>query len=334
MTSSRENNLPIDVVIAWVDGNSPKLAEKRNLYLTNSNLQSGHPGALPTHFASINEIKYCLFSILKFAPFVRNVFIVTDEQDPNLWEDIKRYYPERINSVKIVDHKEIFEGYEEYLPVFNSTAIETMIWRIEGLAEHFVYFNDDFILVREHKPEDWFVDNKPVLRGRWEIAPFRKILRNKLKIAIKKHLLKHANYQPRFSFYLGQWNAASMLGKKCRYFFNCHTPYVYRVSTFKKFFNSNPNPLIKNISYRFRNQNQYNLTTLAYHLEIQSGNRNFAKLERAYFHPSQSKNRINRSIAKCENNESIKSICIQSLEMFGKDQQEKIFSLLNRLLGI
>jgi hypothetical protein len=326
--------LPIDVVIAWVDGKSPELAEKRNYYLNKGNLQNGHPGALPTHFASINEIKYCLLSIFKFAPFVRNVFIVTDGQDPNLWEDIKKYYPERINSVRIVDHKEIFEGYEEYLPVFNSMAIETMIWRIQGLAENFVYFNDDFILIKDLKPEDWFINGKPVLRGRWQTAPFLKLFRNSIRIAIKKHLQNNTCYQPRFSFYLSQWNAAVLLGMRFRYFFNCHTPYVYRLSIFKKFFSDNPDLLIKNISYRFRNQSQYNLTTLSYHLEIQSGNRNFAKLDRAYFHPSQSKNRISRNITKCENNKSIKSICIQSLEMFGKDQQEKIFNLLNRLLGI
>ncbi len=39
--------------------------------------------------------------------------------------------------------------------------------RIPGLAEHFVYFNDDFFLIKHTKPTDFFRDGLPVLRGKW-----------------------------------------------------------------------------------------------------------------------------------------------------------------------
>ena len=53
---------------------------------------------------------------------------------------------ERYN-VRLVDHREIFRGHKELLPTFNSLAIESMVWRIKGLAERFLYFNDDVMLV-------------------------------------------------------------------------------------------------------------------------------------------------------------------------------------------
>jgi hypothetical protein len=90
--------------------------------------------------------------------------LVTDEQVPAA---IGRGRAERDN-IRIVDHREIFRGYEQLLPTFNSRAIESMLWRIEGLADRFVYFNDDMMLVGPAEPTDFFShDGKVKLRGRW-----------------------------------------------------------------------------------------------------------------------------------------------------------------------
>ena len=54
------------------------------------------------------------------------------------------------------------------MPTFNSLAIETMLWRIEGLADRFLYFNDDMMLVGPVEPTDFFLNDGIVkLRGRW-----------------------------------------------------------------------------------------------------------------------------------------------------------------------
>ena len=42
----------------------------------------------------------------------------------------------------------------EYLPVFNSNVIDLYIPRIEGLSERYLYACDDYIVMREQKPED------------------------------------------------------------------------------------------------------------------------------------------------------------------------------------
>jgi len=93
--SPSESNQPIDVFIAWVDGTDQKLAEKRNRPLE-AETSIARSSVHSTKFASVNEIKYCLFSIFTFAPFVRNVYIVTDGQDPQIWGDVRTHFPDRL----------------------------------------------------------------------------------------------------------------------------------------------------------------------------------------------------------------------------------------------
>ncbi len=325
MTESQHiANYPIDAVVLWVDGNDPTLAEKRETYLRKEGKPTGFSGALSTRFASNHEIRYCVLSLFRFAPFIRNLYIITDGQDPNLYDDVKKYFPHRVDSIRIVDHKEIFRGYEEYLPLFNSTAIETMMWRIEGLSEHFVNLNDDFILIRDIQPDDWFVDGKPVLRGKWKLAPFKKMAKVWLKTFWKTRILK-GSFEPKFSFFIGQWYSAKRVGRKATYFFNYHAPYVFRKSTLQNFFENNPDSLAKNLSSRFRGQKQYNITTLANHLELKDGKRKTLSTKQGYLYPAYySKEKMERKMQRCETNPKIKSICIQSLDMIDQSERQRM----------
>lgn len=333
-TTSEINN-PIDVVIAWVDGNDPRLVEKRTTFLDRSEAGNKSSAAHATRFASNNEIRYCVLSVLKFAPFVRNIFILTDEQDPELYDIIEKHFPGKRSSVRIVDHKEIFEGYEDYLPTFNSISIGNMIWRIKGLAENFVYFNDDTFLIRDLKPEDWFIMNKPVMRGSWILAPLLRLLWNKIRISINRHLLGNPAFLPGTSFHLGQWRSAALLGYKLRYFTNSHTPHAVGRKTAEDFFESNNNILKNNISHRFRNYAQFTFISLSNHLQLLSGNREIAKPEYIYLKPSSRSDKyIDRKIELCENNTNIRFMCVQSLDMCEKDEQNKILGWLEtRILG-
>jgi hypothetical protein len=85
------------------------------------------------------------------APWVRKVWLVTDDQTPE-WLDTD--HP----GVQVVSHREIF-GDQGTLPTFNSHAIESRLHHIEGLAEHFLYFNDDFFLGRQLTPTKFFASN-------------------------------------------------------------------------------------------------------------------------------------------------------------------------------
>ena len=323
----------IDAVVLWVDGSDRKLAEKRERWMTLENKTSSHPGSLSLRFASSDEIRYCILSILKYAPFIRNIYVVTDDQDPDLYEMVRSRFPEKDGCLKIIDHKHIFRNYEQYLPTFNSSSIQTLIWRIEGLSDRFVYFNDDVILIRKHLKEDWFIGNRPVLMGKWLFPPYRRMAGVKIKTLINKHIYNNKNYVPKISFYIRQWKSAAVLGFARRYFFHDHTPHPFSKETLAEFFEANQSLLEKTISYRFRDPEQLLTPSLAYHREIQKGNRNLRKVRFGYFHPYYRENTMNKRMEKCKTDDRYKAVCIQNIEMLGTAQREKIFGWIESVLA-
>ena len=114
-----------------------------------------------TRFDQVNEIEYAVKSVRKYAKFVRNIFIVTDNQTPDFLKN-KTNTEANYTNVKIIDHKIIFKDYLEYLPVFNCRPIETLLYNIPGLAEHFIYFNDDLFLTKKVSSEDFFIEGNPI----------------------------------------------------------------------------------------------------------------------------------------------------------------------------
>jgi hypothetical protein len=208
-----------------------------------------------------------------------------------------------------------------------------MIWRIKGLSDNFVYFNDDTFLIKKTIPEDWFINNKPVLRGKWVPAPVFRILWKGIQITVNKHLLKKTDYEPRTSFHMGQWNSASLLGFKYRYFTNSHTPHTVEKKTVESFFERNKTILEQNISYRFRHSRQFTFIALSNHLQLMAGNHHIAKPGLAYLQPyNRYKNYLNRKIKYLENNPEIKFLCVQSLEMCAKEEQEIFFNWMVKIL--
>jgi len=146
------SKFPIDVVLTWVDGADPQWLSKKDRYLGNSNVLPPYSTAhLEERFKSRNELKYALRSIHMFAPFVRTIFIVTDNQVPN-WLQIDN------KNIKLIDHKDIFFD-ESALPTFNSHSIETQLHHIDGLSEHFIYMNDDMFFGKFSSKEEYFDSN-------------------------------------------------------------------------------------------------------------------------------------------------------------------------------
>lgn len=328
------NSNPIDAVISWVDGGDPAHREKMEPFLSLANIKS-HPGTYQKRFSSIGEITYCVLLILRFAPFVRNIFIVTDEQDPKVDHLVAKHFPERAKSIKIIDHKIIFKGYEQFLPAFNSISIETMLWRIPGLADNYIYFNDDTFLIRPTKPSDWFVDGRPVIRGSWTIAPFVRIAYDNIRRIAFKNILGRVGYEPRHSFQVTQWLSAKMVGFSTRYLLAGHTPHPINRSVVEGFFGHNQQLLEANASCRFREYYQFNIAALNYHLEIKTGNRNFANTDVSYLQPAdKGKDYVRRKMDSSNENPSIKFMCVQALEDSAEKTQREVFDYLEGVLEI
>jgi hypothetical protein len=142
---------PIDAVYTWVDGSDPVWIARRDEALAEGGRPAHRQAANDSRFYSRDELRYSLRSLEAYAPWIRTVWLVTDDQVPD-W--LNRAHPR----LRVVSHRELF-GDRGRLPTFNSHAIETQLHRIEGLAEHFLYFNDDVFLGRPLTPLHFFEAN-------------------------------------------------------------------------------------------------------------------------------------------------------------------------------
>ena len=295
----------IDAVITWVDGSDEDYKKKIENHLTTSTNYK-------KQYLQANEIEYCVKSILKFAPFVRRIFIVTDSQKPS-FSGLKDLIVSK--KVKVVDHKEIFKGYEKYLPTFNIRSIDAVLHRIEDLSEMFVYFNDDVFLINKIREEDWFVENKVVLMGKWaksySINPI-KILSGKFKKA----------FGLRPSFNASQSKAANLSGFKKEYFKSYHTARPQIKSLIKEFYHKNPGSLIDQIKYRFRHYNQFMPYSLCWHLLIKE-NRAIIKGVKELKEIQQTKNlnakQLISILERLDDTKEVKYLNIQDLNYASKD---------------
>lgn len=134
----------MDVVIAYVNGND------RNWQRSYAAAIGGRP--TPERFRDWGTLPYLLRGIAGCIPFVRKVhLIVSDEGQVPVWIDRQQ--------VHVVLHKDIIPA--RFLPLFNSSCIELFLHDIPGLAERFVYFNDDMFVLKACTRDDFFPEGKP-----------------------------------------------------------------------------------------------------------------------------------------------------------------------------
>ncbi|SPR99898.1 stealth family protein [Cupriavidus taiwanensis] len=141
---------PIDIVFTWVDSSDPKWIRDFNCAKEFAN--HAHIGPYATNaarFANHDELRFALHGVLKFLPWINNVYVVTAGQRPSWFND----HPK----VTFVNHESLIP--DQYLPTFNSHVIEAHLHRIPGLAEQFVYFNDDVFVARPLPKNHFFRSN-------------------------------------------------------------------------------------------------------------------------------------------------------------------------------
>lgn len=184
---------PIDLVYTWVNGaDSNWLKDKKShLQREPGNNTLSKKSYENIRYKNLNELKYSLRSVEKYANFVRKIFIVTADQIPT-W--LKISHPK----VHLISHKDIFpEPQGKYLPTFNSVAIELNLHRIPGLSEHFIYLNDDIFFGRKVHPEHFLTKD------------------GKTKVFMRdKHLEKRKNIKPtNYNYRDSMWYTHQFLNK-------------------------------------------------------------------------------------------------------------------------
>ncbi|CAM5265330.1 stealth conserved region 3 domain-containing protein [Streptomyces xanthochromogenes] len=145
-------DFPIDVVYTWVDDTDPAWQRRRDEARRAAGIAtSGGADSGDVRFRNRDELRYSLRSLAMYAPWVRTIHLVTDDQAPD-WLELAD------PRIKLVSHREIFAD-PDWLPTFNSHAIESQLHRIDGLAEHFLYLNDDVFIGRPVTPQAFFDSN-------------------------------------------------------------------------------------------------------------------------------------------------------------------------------
>jgi hypothetical protein len=138
--SSSKDYPTIDVVITWVNGNDKEFIKEVQSFGKNSYQLE--------RFYQNEELKYCLRSIEMNLTFIRKIFIVVrEDQYPSFLK--QSHY-----QIEYISHSTIIPP--QFLPTFNSIAIENFIHKIPALSEHFIYFNDDMIVLQETNPATFF----------------------------------------------------------------------------------------------------------------------------------------------------------------------------------
>ncbi len=140
----------IDVVFTWVDNTDEAWQKKYEQYKDSKrNINLGQYATDSARFDNHNELFYSVKAVKKYLPWVRNIYVITDNQIPSWLSKVK--------GVTIVDHTDIIES--QYLPTFNSHVIEAFLHCIPNLSEDFIYFNDDVFVAKELPKEHFFSAN-------------------------------------------------------------------------------------------------------------------------------------------------------------------------------
>ena len=188
----------IDLVYLWVDGNNPEWLAKRAAFLdgkTDNSLTNSRS------YLNNDELKYSLRSVERYAPWIRNIFILSDNQKPK-WLDISN------PKIKIIDQNDILPN--KSLPCFNSNVLEHFLYKIPNLSEHFLLSNDDMFLNRTVLPDTFFAaDGFPIIR--LNRKPFRRF-----RWFLREQILK----KPHKLYSKALFNAAELVKNKFGVFYN------------------------------------------------------------------------------------------------------------------
>ncbi|GHV18909.1 exopolysaccharide phosphotransferase cps2G [Clostridia bacterium] len=141
----------IDIIIPWVDGADAEWRKSKAAYSPGTAAMNGG-----NRFRDMNAMRYWFRAVEKYAPWVNKIFFVTAGHLPDF---LNLSHPKLVR----VKHSDYIPA--EFLPTFNSNAIELNFHRIESLSERFILFNDDTFLNRPTTPEDFFADGLPRALG-------------------------------------------------------------------------------------------------------------------------------------------------------------------------
>ena len=252
---------------------------------------------------------------------------MTDQQDPGLDQFLDNNFPDRKTQIEIVDHKVIFRDHEDLLPVFNSLSIESVLWRIPDLSDHFIYFNDDVMLAKPTKPEDFFEGDKVVCYAEKFSLLFARFLRF---IKPKKHGHKVFGYKD------AMINSCDACGQKVWFPYIGHMPLAQKKSIIEAYFAAHPDRMVENMKARFREPHQFNVQVLCYILGLRSG-KSVLRSKEGMFHylmPKDKPDYVQKHLDRFDRHPEALFCCFNGLDQASESDRIKVIHWLEHRIGV
>jgi hypothetical protein len=303
---------PIDAVISWVDGYDPIHQQKLKLFCDQHHINK-NLAIEPTRIQQVNEIHYCLHALRRFAPWIRNIYIITDQQTPPTVSALQGIpFGDKI---KIIDQNTLLHEYGVTSPVFNSLSVEWLIWKIKGLSNQFLYLNDDFFIIRDVTPDDFFKNRRMVLRGKWKTQAHKKYF-----YQIKQYMHQYLGFpKPKLKtnpHRAWQEHSARLAGWSKQFYLLPHAPFPIIKTTFETFVANEPQLFIQNIRYPFRHPDQISSIPLMVHIDLKN-NRAIENLEYQAIMvngATHSLKKIKSRLNHAHKNHHVAFVCMQSID--------------------
>jgi hypothetical protein len=150
MGSVKSSGERVDIVYLWVNGADPVWRSKRQQALLRcaANIDNSLAiyGDVAGRYRDNGELRFNLRALEKFYPDHGHIYLVTDGQQP--------HWLQASETLTLIDHRDLMP--EAALPVFDSGHIESYLHHIPGLAERFIYLNDDVFFGADVDPALWF----------------------------------------------------------------------------------------------------------------------------------------------------------------------------------
>lgn len=326
MKNNKQKNNETDFVVMWVDGNDPEWQKEKAKYDVNANAD----GSL-YRYRDWDLLQYWFRGIEKFAPWVRKIHFVT-------WGHIPKWLNTENSKLNIVKHSDFIP--EKYLPTFSANSIENNLHRIKGLADNFVFFNDDFYLIKKVKETDFFKDNVPLDTAVLNVhCPKKSLVSQYFCINDTSIINEHFNYKESLKQNFSKWfslknglllfrTLALLPSPRFPGFWQSHIASSYNKSTFEKIWELEEEILDSTCSHKFRETTDVNQWVFK-EWQIASGNfvarkANFGK---SFYIDRDGIEKLKGKIIKCIKKQKVNIIAINDGPMSDKEYSDLIKDL-------
>lgn len=322
--------MDIDIVYTWVNSKDSAWHDKRMALAKKEVNEDFSYRAGKARFQDNNELKYSLRS-LKNLPFIRKVFIAHAGAAP---EWLKKDSPDLV----FVQQDSLIP--KRFSPSYQSDVVESFLYKIPGLSEHYIYANDDNFFSGKYKRSDLFdsedraiVAVMPRLAGQGlkNGSVYREMELNSAR-ALKKHLkmkkpVTYSRY-PWIPVSLRCYLKGNMPINTMR-----HVAQPFRKSIWEEFHNVFSEEIETLCSSRFRSKNGFAINMMAHNYAL--------SVNKAVFDFSEKNDYVGRATTTMqeraefrkeifENAQNVKSFCLNDEPSAGDDGwDDYVMDILN-----